>query len=151
MDQIIDIFIKLSGNDYFAFHLGVQFIIVCIIFILAKYILFNKLQFVIENREAKTTKLEGDAEKKLEKASELSEKYRAKIDIAYSEAQKIITDSKSKIVSEQDSLFKESEKQTFEYIEKSRQEVMKGLEGKKQEIFKEAEGLAESLVNKITK
>lgn len=71
MDKIIQIFTQL-GADQSIFY---QFGIFILLFILLKLVLFNKLLFVLETRENKTTKMEDLANSKFSQADKLSKEF----------------------------------------------------------------------------
>ena len=98
LQQIVD----QLGVDYTVFY---QFATLCVLFLITKFLFFNALQFVIENREEKTTKLESSAEVVTEKANKLSNEYKDKIDEAYRA-------SKEKTLAEKNNLFEIAEKYT---------------------------------------
>ena len=75
MDKIIQIFTQL-GADQSIFY---QFAIFIVLFVLLKVVLFNKLLFVLETRENKTTKMEELANNKFSQADKLSKDFEEEI------------------------------------------------------------------------
>lgn len=126
-----------------------QFITTIILFFVAKHIFINKLQFIIENREEKTVKLESSADNIFERANTLSQKYNQRINEAKIDSQKRFNEEKSKIIKENDYKLKEAEKDIEKFIENARRENEDIVRNKKTEVLSKAEELSELLVNKI--
>ena len=145
MDLILSVFEKLN-IDQTAF---IQFGVMVMLYFPLKTILFNKLQFVLELRESKTTKMEENANKKFVQANQLSEKYRAELDKAYNEAQGKYHGEKQEIVEREKRKIKEKEADLNQNFEKRKNEFVQELEQKKTEVLASADELAGDLVNKI--
>lgn len=128
-----------------------QFTIVLIIFTLARFIFLSKLQFVIELRESKTSKLEQGAEKVLDEANELSEKYQSLIEEAHQKAQNKFLERKKDILEKENEAYKSTEEEVSQYMSSARKEFFTELEHKKKQIFTNVDSLANLLLNKITK
>lgn len=126
-----------------------QFVIVFIMFLILKFLFFNKLQFVIETREEKTVKLESSADDAFEEVNKLGNEYKEKMQVAQVSIQSNINDEKSKIVSKLDSKYKEEEAQMEKYIESSRKEIAAEIAAKKSDILSKTDELADQLVQKI--
>jgi F-type H+-transporting ATPase subunit b len=146
MGTLEAIFAQLGANG----SILTQFTVVLIMFILTKLVLFNKLQFVIENREDKTIKLESSADDTFEKVNKLSQEYKDKIDGAHVVAQIKVNDEKQKISNENNQKFKSTEAEIEKYVESSRVEIKIEIDAKELEILSEADELASSLVEKLT-
>jgi len=71
MDKIIQIFTQLGADQ----SIFLQFVIFIVLFVLLKFALFNKLLFVIETREGKTTKMEELATNKFQEADRLAKSF----------------------------------------------------------------------------
>lgn len=123
--------------------------IVCVVFAAVSVIFSSKLFEVIQERQDKTVLLEKDAESRMEKANEVSEAYRAKIDIAYGEAQKKLKQKKDEIISVENKLFKEEEKKILAESEEERKKVIESVEGQRIAVLRQADELANSLVDRI--
>lgn len=147
MDVVLGIF-KQLGADISLLH---QFLIFVAMFILSKTLFFNHLQFVIENREEKTVKLEGNAEKKFARISKMSSEYKEKIRAARKEAKDFVNSEKTKILKELESNYREQEGEINSFVESSRQEANKEIEKKKEEVLSQAQGLADGLIQKLIK
>ena len=65
-----------------------QFVIICILYFILDFLFFKKLLFVLQHRENKTTKLEEEANKKLDEAEVLANEYNGKIEKINSEVYK---------------------------------------------------------------
>ena len=126
-----------------------QLVIVVIFFVVAVNLIFSKLLFVLRERESKTVLLEKDAEKRMSKANELSESYRAKIDLAHRETQKVVKSKKEEIMAREDEKFKAEEAKLNKEVDAERAKIVESFKAKETEIMKEAETLADGLVSKI--
>ncbi len=129
----------------FLYQLG----IVVVVFALCINVFFSKVLEVIRDRESKTTLLEKDAEKRLEKANQISESYRAKIDLAHRETQKVVKAKKEEITSKEDEKFKAEESKMNSEVETERKKILDKFKTKEAEVLKEADGLASDLINRI--
>lgn len=147
MDLVLGIFGQL-GADSTVF---IQFGIFVIVFLAAKFLFVNRLQMVIENREEKTVKLEGSAEKQFEKINQMSSDYKTKINSANKEVKELFEEEKAKITKSFESNYREKETEINKFIEEARAEAGVEIEKKKEEVFSQAESLSNQLVQKITK
>ncbi|WP_372653558.1 hypothetical protein [Halobacteriovorax sp.] len=146
MDTFLNIF-KSLGADFTFFY---QLALVLVFYFALKYSLFGKLQEVLELRENKTTKLEGNANKKFAEAEELAQKYKSELSKANQEAYTFLTDKKNNALDVQKSKLKEVENQLNIQVEAKRKEFMAELEVHKNNVLKEADSLSGDLVNKLT-
>lgn len=146
METIQAIFSQLGANG----SVINQLVIVFVLFLVSKYIFFNKLQFVIENREEKTTKLELNADETFEKANKLAEKYKNKIEAAHLKAQQVLNEKKSEIQARERDLLKKTENDVAAYVETSKSQIKKDIDSKRSEILAESNHLAGMLVDKLT-
>lgn len=147
MDAVVAIFRQLGANESIVY----QFAIFLVVFLIAKFGFFNHLQRVLETREDKTVKLEGNAEAKFEEVNRLSSEYKSRIQAANKEAREKFDKEKSEIEKAEEGRYRSHEKDISEYIDSSRNEVMADLQSKKDQVMNEADQLANSLVQKITK
>lgn len=147
MDAVVAIFRQLGADQSLLY----QFIVFVIVFIIAKLGFFNHLQNILETREEKTVKLEGNADAKFEEVNKLASEYKERIHSANKEAREKFDQEKTEIEKLEESRYRKHEKEISEYIEKSRNEVVAELQSKKNEVMSEADQLASSLVQKITK
>lgn len=147
MDMVLGILKQLGANE----TIWQQFIIVTAMYFLAKFTFLDHLQKVIENREEKTVKLEGNAEKQFEEINKLSSEYKEKINSANKEAKAKLDSMKKEISKELEGKYREEEKTINDYIESTRKDVEADLAQKKDQVLSEAETLSISLVEKIAK
>lgn len=145
MQTIINIFTSL-GVDQTVF---IQFALVVVIYFVLKYTFFSKLQFVLDTRESKTTKMESGANKKFTEAEALAAKYRVEIEKADSEAVKIITTKKQDALSAQKTQIKSTEKTLNAEFESKRAELEADFASKKAGVLAQADSLSKELVQKI--
>lgn len=153
----------LGGLDHFLSELPIipdlgvnytfvfQFVIVVAMFILAKIIFLDKLQFVIETREENTVKRENSAEEKFEAIDKLSNEYKDKLSVANKSATAKVNEQKATIIKKYDSTFKSKEKEINEYIDSMRIESENDIESKKDGVLAEADQLSNSLLSKFTR
>lgn len=147
MDMVIGILKQLGADE----TLWQQFVIVTAMYFLAKFLFLDHLQNVIETREEKTVKLEGNAEKQFEEINKLSSEYKDKISSANKEAKATLDQNKKDIAKELENKYRGEEKTINEYIESSRKDIEADLAQKKDQVLSEAETLSNSLVQKIAK
>ncbi len=145
MDLILSVFKKLNVDQ----TVFIQFGILVVLFFLLKVIFFNKLQFVLELRESKTTKLEDNANKTFSQAESLSQKYKEQIDKAYVEAQDKYNKRKNEILDREKQNIKTAENQINQEVEKERAAFVAELDSKKKEVLDNADSLAKNLVDKF--
>jgi F0F1-type ATP synthase membrane subunit b/b' len=145
MDTVKAIFTQLGVDS----SLLPQFIIVAVIFIVAKFLFLNHLQFVLENREDKTVKLESSADQTLENVNKMAQEYKAKIDSANKESMKIISAKKAEIQTRHGETFKKTEREINQFVENSRQEFEKEIQANRGKFLGEVDTLAGDLVKKI--
>ena len=146
MDTILNIFKSLGADNTFFYQLA----LVIIFYFALKLSLFSKLQEVLDLRENKTTKLDGNANKKFAEAEELSLRYKAELDKANQEAFAIIVAKKDESLIAQKSKVKEVDGKLNTEIDEKRKVFMAELEIHKTNILKEADSLSGDLVNKLT-
>lgn len=147
MDVVLGIFSQLGANESLLY----QLIVFVVMFILSKTLFFNHLQYVIENREEKTVKLEGNAEKEFARISKMSSEYKDKIRLARKDAKDLINSEKTKILKELEAGYRLQEQEINEFVENSRKQLNVEVEQKKVEIMSEAQSLANGLVQKLIK
>lgn len=145
MDTVAQIFTQLGVNS----TLLPQFILVCVLFVVAKFLFLNQLQFVLENREEKTVKLESSADETLERVNKISQNYKAKIDSANKDAMKVLLTKKTEIQNRYNEQFKKTEREINQFVEESRMQFEREVQANKGKFLAEADGLASDLVKKI--
>jgi F0F1-type ATP synthase membrane subunit b/b' len=126
-----------------------QFLIILAVFIVAQFLFLGKLQNVLETREEKTVKLESNADETIEKVQKMQADYKSKIEEASLSALKTAYEKKQKINEKYMDQYKQTEKEVNSYVDQSREEFVKEVEGNKEKYLSEADALAQSLVQKI--
>ncbi len=145
MDTIKAIFTQLGVDA----SLVPQFILVFVLFIVAKFLFLNHLQFVLENREDKTVKLENSADDTFQKVNQMSSDYKAKVDSANKEAMKVLNTGKTAIQTKLGEELKKTEKEINSFVEDSRMNFEKELKANSAKFHSEVDGMARDLVTKI--
>lgn len=145
MDTVAQIFTQLGVDS----SLLPQFILVVALFIIAKFLFLNHLQFVLENREDKTVKLEGAADETLDKVTKLNQNYKAKVDAANKDAMKVLLAKKGEIQSSLNEQFKKTEREINQFVEESRLQFEREVQANRSKFLAEADGLANDLVKKL--
>jgi len=146
MESIINIF-KQLGVDVTIWY---QFVVFAILYPLLKYLFFSKLQFVLEHREGRTTKLESGANLKFSDAEKLSEEFDEKIKSATNEAQLYFNAEKTKAAEKISSDYKVKEKQILDVMDSEVEAFKSEIEKKKGAIIGQAANLSNSLVERLT-
>jgi F0F1-type ATP synthase membrane subunit b/b' len=126
-----------------------QFVIILVAFVVAQFLFLGKLQNVIETREEKTVKLESSADETIEKVQKMQAAYKAKIEEANRSALKTTSEKKQKITQQYSEQYKQTEKEVNAYVDQSRNDFSKEVEGNRDKYLSEADTLAQSLVQKI--
>jgi len=126
-----------------------QFVIILVAFIIAQFLFLGKLQSVIETREEKTVKLESNADETIEKVQKMQAEYKSKVENANREALKITTEKKQKLVQKYTDQYKQTEKEVNAFVDQSRNDFKKEVEGNKGAYLAEADSLSQTLVQKI--
>lgn len=146
MNEIIAIFKQLGVDSTIFF----QFAIFVVFFAIVKVLLFDKLQFVIELRESKTTKLEGEANRKFQDAERLADEYREKMTDAQATSQEKLKSGKADVVNRERAKYEEAQKKIIAEMDSDRKTFEQELSQKKGEILSQADVLAAELVNKLS-
>lgn len=126
-----------------------QFVIILVAFLIAQFLFLGKLQNVIETREEKTVKLESSADETIEKVQRMQTEYKARVEEANRSALKTSSEKKQKISQQYSEQYKQSEREVNAYVDQSRNDFSKEVEGNKDKYLSEADTLAQSLVQKI--
>lgn len=127
----------------------IQFVIILVFFFVIKAAFFNKLKFVLETRESKTTKLEEAANENFEKATKLAREYRVLIDETYDQAQEENTKKKEELLKEASLRVAKASKEADSFLKAKEVEIEQEIQTKRDEILKEAPALSNKLVEKI--
>lgn len=145
MEMILGIFAKL-GVDY---TIAIQFAIVTLLFVILKMLFLNKLKEVLSTREEKTTKLETEANKKMNQALEASALYKNKMDKCYSDAQEYFVSKKNEINTREKEKLDSYEYHVSTEFEKKKVEYVKNVHEKKEVLMARSGELANNLVDKM--
>ena len=145
MDTVKAIFTQLGVDS----SLLPQFLMVFGMFIVAKFLFLNHLQFVLENREDKTVKLESSADLTLENVNKMAQEYKSKIDGANKEAMKVVSSKKAEIQARHGESFKKTEKEINQFVENSRLDFENEIQTNKSKFLGEVDSLSDDLVKKI--
>ena len=145
MDTITNIFSSL-GVDQSIF---IQFPIVIVLYFVLRFLFLDKLQEVLDMREAQTTKLESSADEKFKEAEKLESEYSTRIDKAQVDAYKKFNEQREKALARQKQQIKDHEEKINDQLEQKRTELFSEMEIKKAEVMKTADGLSQNLVEKI--
>lgn len=147
MDAILSIFQSL-GVDQTVF---VQFASVIVIFAILSGVLFPKVKEVLDLRESKTTKLDGNANNLYKKAEDLSVQYKSVIEKTHTESQATSAKKKAELSDSERAELKKTEEAIQKDYEAKKAVVMKEIESKKSSVLSEADQLSKSLLEKLTK
>lgn len=147
MDLVTNILKQLGADGTFVN----QLVIILVVFIIAKFLFIDRLQTIIESREAQTVGADEESEKKFKEIDALSQSYKAKIQEANKLAKANIDTSKQQIVKGAEAKYREEEVEVNMFVEKSKKEIAADIQGKEDQILKEADSLSNSLIQKITK
>jgi F0F1-type ATP synthase membrane subunit b/b' len=126
-----------------------QFFIFVILFTLLKHLFFNKLLFVIQTRESKTTKLDEEAGAKFKEAENLSKKFDDEIQKTNEEIHLKTSEKKNSALKTILASQKEKEQEVLTQYEGKKKEVLAEVEAKKSEVLGQAGQLSENLINKL--
>lgn len=126
-----------------------QFFAVLILFIVAKYLFYNKLQAIIERRHQQTTGLESQADAELERVEALKEEYENKISGARLKAQRDFTMAKKEVSKKLDEKYDERVQIVEKRIDEARLKTEEEVASQKESLMGEAQSLAHDLLKKI--
>jgi F0F1-type ATP synthase membrane subunit b/b' len=147
MDTIVNIFVSLGVQKIIV----VQFASVVVFYFLLTRIFFSKLQFVLETREAKTTKREGGANQMFAKAEVLAAEYKKSIDQSQAESFELLAKKKSSLMELQKAELKKKAQEIEASLETARNDSMKKIDSQKNQIMAQADELSKQLVDRFNK
>lgn len=145
MELILDIFEKLSIDKTFF----VQFALTVTFYFILKTLLFGKLQFVLEMRDSKTTKMEDNANVKFDKAEKLSKQVDDEVNATYEQAQAEYNNKKNQIIARGKAEIKELEAKLSQTAEVEKQKIQEEVRAHREAILSKADELSTGLLNKI--
>ena len=126
-----------------------QFAIFVILFTLLKHLFFQKLLFVIQTRESKTTKLDEQAGEKFKEAEKLSAKFDEEIQKTSEEAHAKMSELKNNSAKEISTKQKAKEAEVLADYEKRKKEAIAEVEAIKAQVLSTAGELSDNLVSKL--
>lgn len=147
MDTIVNIFVSLGVQKIVV----VQFAIVVVLYFVLTKLFFSKLQFVLELRESKTTKREGQANSMFAKAESLSQEYKKALDDTQGAAFEKSSKQKAALLEKQREALKAKNREVDQKIEQERQANQKMIEEQRSVVMAKADELAKQLVEKLSK
>ena len=142
-----DIFVQLGTDQSILYQLAV----IIVMFALSKMIFIKHMQSIIETREEKTSKLEGNTEKQFEEIEKIQKAYKEKIQAANKEVKKQLDEGKNELAKKYEAQYRAEEVVVNDFINKSKTEIETEITEKRSNVLNEAEELAKNLVNKIAK
>ena len=142
-----EIFVQL-GTDQSILY---QLVIIIVMFAISKFIFIKHMQAVIETREERTSKLEGNTEKQFEEIEKIQKAYKEKIQLANKEVKRQLDAGKDELSRKYEGEYRAEESVVNEFIKKSKKEIEAEISEKRTVVLSDAEELAKSLVNKIAK
>jgi F0F1-type ATP synthase membrane subunit b/b' len=126
-----------------------QFVIFVVLFTLLKHLFFQKLLFVIQTRESKTTKLDEQAGEKFKEAEKLSQKFDQEIQKTSEEAHAKMSEMKNSSAKEIYERQKAKEAEHLAEYEEKKKKAIAEVEASKNEVLSTAGELSEALINKL--
>jgi len=146
MGQVLTIFEHLGADSSIVWQFGIFFLT----FALLKPLLFNKLLYVIQLREEKTTKLEEVANRKFNDANRLAEEYQVKISKVHQEASDLVRNKKEEIVQQFKTKQRFFENENNGKIDLEVEKFAQGLKTKKVEMKSQVEDLANDVIKVLS-
>jgi F0F1-type ATP synthase membrane subunit b/b' len=146
MSGVINVFQKL-GVDESVFTV---FILVIVLYFVLKHLFFESLLFVITNRENKTTKLEGLANKKFQEAEQMSAKYKEQIDEAQNSNFERLKGENKKLTDYHKTEYKKFENEMNKDFEKKVSEYQEELDSNKNKVMAHSEELSQLVLDKFS-
>ena len=147
MDAVVNILTQL-GIDKSIF---IQLIAALIVFVVFKYLLFEKLKTVLEVRDANTNLLEKEIEKKLHEIRTMTEKLRVELEEAHAAAASQMRVKKEKLKEVEDKEVGQAEQFAEMHIEKLSKEIQIEIQAFKDSLDKKKDELIDLLTKKVTR
>lgn len=145
MDKLIGIFQQLGVDS----SIFIQFAIFAVIFTLLKMLLFNKLLFVLQLRESKTTKLDEEANETFTKAESLAEEYHKKISVIQEKANNESSSRKEKIKQTEEAKLKTTTNEILKEYEDKKVDIISKAQAQGKELLSSSKSLTDDLVSKF--
>jgi F0F1-type ATP synthase membrane subunit b/b' len=140
--------LKQLGTDQSIFY---QFVVIIVVYAIAKLVFINHLQALLDTRDDKTLKLEGSTEKQFEEIEKIQAAYKEKIRVANKTLKEKLETGKADIAKSHETKYRSSADEINKFIEISKKEIEAEIKGKKEKVLADAQDLANNLVQKITK
>ncbi len=146
MDQLKIIFqsLNVDGSTFVIFGL------VVLLFFILNSLLFSKLQFILELREGKTTRLDAEANSLFQEAEKMASEYNSKIDTAKIEGHNRFIEKRAQLEKRSHDAFKKAENDFLSEFEAKKEEVESEVERFRDLIFQEKSRVSDQLVEKLT-
>lgn len=145
MEQLQAIATQLKLNHTFLY----QFAVVVIMFLVTKYVFYNVLQKVLDQRVESTTGLDGEADHLIAKAEKLKADFDKKMQSANQSSMEEISTKKSEITKNLNQEYKSQEEVVNKEVDEKTKAVLAEIAAQKESVLAESKSLAESLVNKF--
>lgn len=126
-----------------------QFVIIFVLYIIAKYLFYGKLQEILEKRQHDTTGLDSQADKTFEKVEALKNEYENKMSGARLKAQATFHQAKEEITKKLDEKFHQRVVLSEKRIQEARIKMNQEISEQKETLMGESKNLAQNLVEKI--
>lgn len=128
----------------------VQFAIIVVLFLLLDSLLFKKVLFVLKYREKKTVGLEGEANRKMAEAEELSNKYKEKVNHAFNSSLESLKKKKSILSNEYKATLDKAQDEILEKADGEIKSFTKEISDKKASILSSSSELSKNLLDKLS-
>lgn len=146
MESILAIFNKL-GVDYSFYY---QFALFLILFVILKYLFFNKVQFIIELRESKTNGLIKNANNKFNKGMKIADECKEKIDNTHAKVQEELRSHKKNICTKEYKDYSKEEIRIMSEFDEERSKLHQEAMERQKEAIGKVDEFSNELVKKLT-
>lgn len=147
MGVLGEIIVKLGWDQSFWWQLG----ILLFLFIVLKFVLFDKLLWVLDHREEKTSGLADEAQELNHQADKLEGEYKAKIDVARHNAKNFFREKREEWMEHERQEIHKAEGEISVDFDKKRTHLEEEFQQKRQAILNKTSELSDELVGKLVK
>lgn len=147
MDFVLNILTSLGINQ----TVFIQLAIFVITFIASYFIFIERIQRVIENRVDKIINVDREAEKRIQEAKKLQDKYNKEINDTNKMMQEEFRENKVAINKEGKAKLDIAQTETEAYLQEAQRENQEAMSKYKDKLKNEVNEISELLVNKIIK
>ena len=147
MGVLGEIIVKLGWDQSFWWQLG----ILLFLFIVLKFVLFDKLLWVLDHREEKTSGLADEAQELNHQADKLEGEYKAKIDVARHNAKNFFREKREEWMEHERQEIHKTEGEISVDFDKKRTHLEEEFQQKRQAILNKTSELSDELVGKLVK